>query len=275
MRADKHGAQASPTGLQYESACNLNARAGLHRKFSTNPGWISWVFDQMDLPGECRILEVGCGTGALWSDNIDRIPAGWQLVLSDSSPGMLDIVQAQLNRLPQVTDIVLADIQAIPYCDESFDAVIANYVLYHVADLEKGLAEIARVLRPGGSLYAATIGQHNMKEFWELLGPLIEDVHARIDHEDSIQRFSLETGADQLARRFAHVTGRRFEDSLLVTEVEPLVAYAQSFSTNNYAPLSGERLSQFRDQIRERICRDGVFRISKSNGILIAKKAAT
>ena len=57
-----------------------------------NPyGWFRWVFDALvKLPADARLLELGCGHGLLWKENIDRIPAGWHITLSDLSPGMLD-----------------------------------------------------------------------------------------------------------------------------------------------------------------------------------------
>jgi len=73
---------------QYEDASNLNARVRLHAEFSTNKyGWCRWVFDQLQLPERCRVLEVGCGPGWLWKQNLRRIPAGWDITLSDFSPG--------------------------------------------------------------------------------------------------------------------------------------------------------------------------------------------
>ncbi len=51
------------------------------------------------------------------------------------------------------------DAQSIPFEDETFDAVIANHMLYHVPDRPKAIAEIKRVLKPGGRLIATTIGK--------------------------------------------------------------------------------------------------------------------
>ena len=75
---------------QYRDAANLNARITLHLRFSTNPyGWMRWVFDRIDLPPACRILELGCGPGGLWSENSGRIPERWRATLTDSSIGMV------------------------------------------------------------------------------------------------------------------------------------------------------------------------------------------
>ena len=77
---------------QYRDSSNLDARVAIHRRFSTNPyGWFRWVFDVLlKLPENARILELGCGPGWMWKENTDRIPAGWNITLSDLSPGMVD-----------------------------------------------------------------------------------------------------------------------------------------------------------------------------------------
>jgi ubiquinone/menaquinone biosynthesis C-methylase UbiE len=135
---------------QYGSASNLNARVLLHARFSRNTyGWYRWVMDQFDLPPEARILELGGGTGALWSAVRSRVPAGWRVLLSDRSPGMVASASEALAGDDRFTFRVI-DAQEIPLDDASCDAVVANHMLYHVADLPRTLSEIRRVLRRAG-----------------------------------------------------------------------------------------------------------------------------
>ena len=83
---------------QYKTASNLTDRANLHDRFSTNQyPWMRWVFDQYDLPDDARVLEVGCGPASLWRENLDRIPEGWDIVLSDFSPGMIEETRNHLE----------------------------------------------------------------------------------------------------------------------------------------------------------------------------------
>ena len=77
---------------QYQNASNVSARIRLHKLYSVNQqGWFSWLFDQMHLKSGMKILELGCGNGALWVENADRIPRGkgTKIILSDISGGML------------------------------------------------------------------------------------------------------------------------------------------------------------------------------------------
>jgi hypothetical protein len=94
----------------YHTDANLCARVGLHQRFSTSPnGWYRWMFDQLDRPTDARLLEVGCGTGGLSATNTGRVPAGWRLVLSDLSAGLLRVALDQV-RVPGVA----ADVAALP-----------------------------------------------------------------------------------------------------------------------------------------------------------------
>jgi hypothetical protein len=69
---------------QYRDASNLNARSAIYRFGETSaPPWPRWVFDQFaaDLPSDALVLEIGCGDGALWRKNLDRLPHGWTATL--------------------------------------------------------------------------------------------------------------------------------------------------------------------------------------------------
>ena len=62
---------------QYKDSGNLNTRINLHQRFSSNQyGWHTWIFDHFDILSTGRILELGCGQGDLWLENIERISSG-------------------------------------------------------------------------------------------------------------------------------------------------------------------------------------------------------
>jgi SAM-dependent methyltransferase len=243
---------------QYQTDANLRTRVSLHERFSTNPhGWYQWVFDQLDLLPDARVLEVGCGTGGLWAHNAGRIPDGWQLVVSDLSPGMLGAALGQVS-VPGM----VADAAALPVRDGCLDAVIANHMLYHVGDRERALAGIRRVLRPGGRLYAATNDHGHMAESRELL--------VEWGWRDA-EAFGLENGAGQLARWFSTVTVRRYPDALAVTQVEPLLAYARSMAGLTVVHPDG--LARLRAAATVAIRTRGAFHVTKDVGLLIAQVA--
>jgi ubiquinone/menaquinone biosynthesis C-methylase UbiE len=252
---------------QYGNADNLNARIALHRRFSTNKrGWNPWAFDQLDLSAHGEILDVGCGPCDLWVDNVDRIPDGWHIVLSDLSSGMLGQARDNLRDCGRVFTYWCADAQAIPFADERFDIVIANHMLYHVPDRARAISEMHRVLKPGGRLYTATNGHAHLRELREWI--------ARFDPQaqelDAAMEFGLDRGGkEQLARHFAEVEIRRYPDGLVVTEVAPFVAYALSTS---HADAIRASLQRFVRLAEDEIASAGAIRITKDVGLFVATK---
>jgi len=251
---------------QYRTADKLNARIFLHERFSANPyGWFRWVFDQFDIPPDSRVLELGCGTGALWLDNKDRIPAGWEIIVSDYFAGMLDEAARNLSVVGRLFEYVIADAQAIPLPDGSTDAVIANHVLHVVPDRKRALSEIRRVLRPGGRFYATANGRNHLREVAELVKGVGSTVLGH--HED----FLAENASEQLSRWFHNVELRRYDDHLDVNEAEPLMDYILSMHAG--PPLNEAQLDELRRIIEGELAGHGAFYITKSSGMFIASRA--
>jgi len=247
---------------QYKNAANLNDRIQLHVRFSTNPyDFHMWVFDQLKLGPDSRVLELGCGPGSLWRPNVARIPAGWQITLTDFSPGMLAEARGNLAGTHPFA-FEQADAQAIPFADSGFDAVIANHMLYHVPNRPKAFAEIRRVLRPGGRFYAATNGENHLREIHEL----VQQFDSTMGLWNRMA-FRLEGGADELAPYFSHVLLHRYESALVVTEAEPLVAFVASMIG---AELTGARRIEFTQLVEQRIAADGAMHITKDTGLFEA-----
>jgi len=252
---------------QYRDATNLNARARLHESFSTNQyGWHPWVFDQLELPPDGRVLELGCGPGLLWRQNLDRIPHGWEVTLSDFSPGMLEDAQRGLANADRAFRFQRIDAQQIPFADASFDAVIANHMLYHVPNRDQAIGEIRRVLHPEGQFYAATNGKNHLEDAWRFLRQTGFDP---LERSFSSYPFSLENGAEQLSRHFSEVDLRRYDDALVVTEVEPVLAYVVSGIVEPEREASElERLAEVLEgEIRDH----GAIRIAKESGLFVSR----
>jgi ubiquinone/menaquinone biosynthesis C-methylase UbiE len=256
---------------QYKDATKLEARARLHERFRTNQyGWMRWAFDQLELASEAKILELGCGPAVMWAENRARIPAGWKVVLSDLSAGMVEEAQRSLGALRGRFEFMVVDIQALPFEDASFDAVIANHMLYHVLNLSRAFSEVRRVLRPGATFYAATNGRRHMQE----VGELARTFDRRLNCASGEYSFSLENGATQLGEWFEETELRRYEDSLAVTEAYPLAAYILSSLGDAHNLLTGDRSAELVASVERELSVRGVFHITKDVGLFVALRSS-
>jgi ubiquinone/menaquinone biosynthesis C-methylase UbiE len=253
---------------QYKDSSNLDARAALHKRFSTNSyGWCKWVFDTLlKLPENAKILELGCGPAYLWQENISRIPNGWRITLSDLSSGMLDAAWRNLVVSGRAFQFKEIDAQSIPFEDETFDAVVANHMLYHVPDRLKAIAEMKRVLTSNGRLIATTIGENHLKE----IANWIRQVNPGMEFVSFGSPFTLENGLDQLKPFFSQVVLSRYSDRLQVTEVKPIIAFI--LSTSHAAGVSDEKLAKLQVDLEKELKEKGRIFISKDSGLFEAIK---
>lgn len=171
----------------------------------------------------------------------------------------------------------VVDAQRIPFEDASFDAVVANNMLYHVPDLPRALSGIARVPRAGGSLYATTLGRDHMREVGRMLA-VLDPAHPPDAPIWYYPPFNLENGAEQLSPFFPEVSLVPYEDSLVVTEASPLVEYLLSTPiSQSAADRSGEdefrsRVSALQATLERELALRGEVRISKQTGMFVARR---
>ncbi len=251
---------------QYKDGSNLSARIRLHQRFSTNRyGLMRWMFDHFQIPETASVLELGCGTGILWRSSV-QVPPGWRVILTDMSDGMIRETRANLARLDRPFTFARADAQALPFRDASFDAVIANHMLYHVPDIPRALGEVRRVLRPSGFCYAATMGVANMREIDQLAARFFSLPRM----SEATARFGLESGEAYMRRVFGEVKLERYPDSLIVTEATPLMDYICSMRVRSR--ITDEQIAAMRRHVENEIAARGDIRISKDTGMLIARR---
>lgn len=248
---------------QYKSGDNLNIRISIHKKYSTNKtGFGNWILSHYDLSSDTKILELGCGTGDMWKENLHLLSERIQLYLTDISEGMIFSAK---NTLGEHTNVSygIADVEAIPYESGLFDRVIANMMLYHIPDLDKGLSEVKRVMSDDGYFYCATYGENGIIPY---IAGLLREYGVR---DTTNKNFTLQNGYDILKKHFSVVQRFDYEDSLAVTDIDDMLDYIYSLKNmSSVAELAREDIKA----VLEKNTVDGVLNVPKENGMFVCQK---
>jgi demethylmenaquinone methyltransferase/2-methoxy-6-polyprenyl-1,4-benzoquinol methylase len=174
---------------------NTAMTAGLHHR------WRERAADRAELEPGDRALDVCCGTGDLALALAPRVGSEGSVIGADFSEPMLELARRKAARraVDQVS-FEWADALELPYGDAAFDAVTVGFGVRNLADLDAGLAQMARVLRPGGRLVILEITQPHrppLSSFYSLwfdrivplLGTLAGDREAYTYLPESVKRF--------------------------------------------------------------------------------------
>ena len=167
--------------------------------------------DFADVAPPQRVLDVGCGPGALTGELVGRLGPAAVSAVDPSEP----FVAAAQERHPGV-DVRHAPAEALPFPADDFDAALAQLVVHFMADPVAGLHEMARVTRPGG-LVAACVWDHGggrgpLSRFWDAARTLDPDV------EDESQLAGAREG--HLGELFAEAGLHDIEETALSVGVE-------------------------------------------------------
>lgn len=281
---------------QYKNSGNISARIDLHKNYSINKkGWFPWLFDEIGFkdyieshkadakkkPGKhnkITVLEIGCGNGALWRENLKKIPEDLHIVLSDVSLGMINDAEnslkkaagksAKLNSLLENNfEFMEFDSNIIPFEDESVDIVIANHMLFYFDKPDKVLSEVKRVLKKGGFLFASTYGSRHMKEITDLVKEF--DDRIALAAKDLYLIFGLDNGEKILKKYFTSIEKNLYDDYLYVDKAEPLLEYIMSCHGNQrrYIP---DKYKEFKAFVEKKTKKG--FKITKESGYFKAFK---
>lgn len=228
---------------EYASEERLLVRQRTFRELLEGPSAVEVAFRAVEEVSPRRVLEVGCGPGELAERMTRELEA--EVVALDLSPRMVELARTK------GVNARVGDVQELPFPDGSFDCALAGWMLYHASDLDRGLAELARVLQPDGRLVAATYAVDNQHEVWALLGDTTDPRHS----------FSDENGEEALSRHFGRVERRDVRATTVFPDRASLVEYVRaSIRRRNLA----DRVPHF----------EGPFRSRNRQIVFVAEKRA-
>ncbi|WP_306143374.1 class I SAM-dependent methyltransferase [Roseibium sp. MMSF_3412] len=161
-----------------------------------------------------RVLDCGVGTGAMSLALAGEMSEAFDLSAVDISPVMLEEASANLRRAGIGCRADLADISALPYASESFDFVMCAHALEHLADPETALADMCRVLKPGGRFLLVTTRKSVFGAFvqlkWRTHRFDAAMVHRQLQHQGLEELTALQVGSGRWTRFWSTaVVGRK------------------------------------------------------------------
>ncbi|HVW90955.1 MAG TPA: class I SAM-dependent methyltransferase [Gaiellaceae bacterium] len=218
----------SPLLVRWEFASEerLGTRNAIYRQLIEGVNAEDLVVEAVCEARPETVLDVGCGPGEVG----ERIVAetGAALKAIDTSERMVSLSRER------GLEATVADAQALPFPDASFDCVLAGWVLYHVANRGQALAECARVLRPDGRFVAATVADENLGDLWDLLGASNE---RRLT-------FSSANGAEQVAEYFDDVEVREAHGVVVFPDAGAMRRFAAADITRSFAAANVPELTE-------------------------------
>jgi SAM-dependent methyltransferase len=202
---------------QYETEHNLEARRSLYAN-AEGPDPREIAFDAVAEVRPSRVLEVGGGPGELAARMAGELSC--DVVMLDVSLRMVELARAR------GVDAQVGDVQRLPFEDGSFDCAVAAWMLFHVPDIDLGIAELARVLRPGGRVVATTNSIDHLSELRAIAGAA---AWKRV--------FTRENGAAILGRHFEHVERRDADGFVTIDDDQTVRAFVASLDADEPPPL--------------------------------------
>jgi len=201
------------------------------------------------VPSGSRWLDIGCGTGSL-SETVLREADPSEVVGIDASDGF--VAYAREHVRDERAKFRVANAQGLPFEDDRFDAVVSGLVLNFIPSPERGLAEMVRVVRPGGTVAAYVWdyadGMQLMRRFWDAAAAL--DPNARdldeglrfpICRPEPLERLFRDAGLEAVAVRSIDVPTvfRDFQDywSPFLGAQGPAPSYAMSLDESHRVAL--------------------------------------
>lgn len=263
------GAADTNNAKQYGDSRKLAARARLHQEYTiAETPWFEWVAGQLPLQPGNSVLDIGCGPGWFWASVAEVRRGGIDLTLADLSPGMVAEAVERCRPLGFASVRgVEANATELPFPDQSFDLVIAMHMLYHVRDQETALAEMHRVLKPGGTLAVTTNGINDTRKLYELT-----TAFGGKPYNPVAAYFGYDAAEQKMMGQFGNVTVAEHPARMRITEPEGVFLALTSYPPGDSA--SEPQLAAFRARIDEAFAAGGgVLEVEKQSGLFLSRKA--
>ena len=193
----------------YSSGADLKAKNELAA--TEGPDVPAWALAHIDLASLTTALDVGAGWGRFGGPLLERAESLRYLVCADISPGMLATCRSTLADARRPALFVACDVRLLPFPPASFEVVMANHMLYELAEPAVAAVELARVLKREGTLVATAYSDQVRVHLIEFHRAALAELGLHPPPEPPAS-FSLDNGARVLGQAFHHVEVDTLED---------------------------------------------------------------
>jgi len=250
---------------QYKSSSNLDARIAIHKFNTSHESFYSWIWRKLEINKPVSVLDIGCGTGSFWAENLPHLPAESKLLLTDFSEGMVEKARKKISGTH--VEFQVADIENLKYSDNSYDIVMAHHVIYHAGDKDKALSELKRVVKDDGVVSITTNSEKHMLNVY--------DIGRNLDNnfptDRIIDSFTEEIADKMLENKFKQVIKHVSEDLLKVTDLEIMIGYVKSGVEPRNIKLADDFYDRYSEIVKKDIKEKGYFAIAKRSPLYICK----
>jgi SAM-dependent methyltransferase len=242
----------------YPNSTNLRARQSIYDFKQPDLDFFRWVIDHVDWPDAAAVLDVGCGPGHY----LRELGCG----------SGVDLSEGMAREARRHGPTAVGDVCALPIRTGSVDRLLAPHMLYHAPDLNRGAAELRRVLRPGGVALIVTNDQRHVGHMVDQLS----EATGTMAPVRFIDRFTLENGRFLLERHFEHVDVDHARGWLAVPEAEPVIGYADScralYETQLPAGVTwAAAMASFAALVEQEIVDQGAWRAETHSGVFVCR----
>jgi SAM-dependent methyltransferase len=262
----------------YVDDARLDVRYRTHQLYTLDPvDFGRWTLEQLSWRGDEQVLDMGCGPGELLCE-MARQHTGWGVLAGfDPSPGMVAQAVSASTASDLAARFFVADAQNVPLPDSTFDVVMARHMLYHVPDIDRAVAEAARLLRPGGFLLTVTNSANTMPEYSGMVKRAAAHFPAVSWPGGGASRFALENAPAFLEPYFEQVETFTLPGILRFPAAQPFVDYVNSSRALLMRPGNSDSdwqavLDFVRAETEAIISRQGHFDVTKVTGAVVGRK---
>lgn len=261
----------------------LDIKQIVHNRFRTNPAsMVDHMLGILKLSGREALLDLGCGNGFVL-EHIRPYMAEGEIVGLDVSPAVLKAAAERLRGVVTKCRWILGSADDLGMLQsETFDRVMANYMMHYVPDLDRCLSEVARVMRRDGTFMLTTDRPDSMVEMYDVHFSALRSMGAPeyLFKATPKGRISLDNGHEKLSRHFPNVEIVSWQDQLRFSESDPFIEFyrvghnyccAASEPDANLTPAFFSELeSRVRRSVDVAIAERGYFAVTKFTGAFVA-----